>query len=313
MRTVTRRDEHVDADLGQLYLRDVGQFPLLSKDDEVRLARQIEDGNLARTRLSTSISLDPDQERELRRTARRGADAQQTFVQSNLRLVVSIAKRYQRAGVPMLDLIQEGNLGLMRAVEKFDWRMGFKFSTYATWWIRQAIRRGISHSGRVIRLPEHASAILTCVLDARSRLEPILHRAPTIAELAAETDLAEAKVSEALAFPTAPLSTAAPLGEESDAVLGDFIEDTTEPSPLDAALHSLMQADVAPLLDVLNERERRIISMRFGLDRRQPCTLGEVGATFNVTRERIRQIEVRAMSKLQHPSVGIEARQLLDA
>jgi RNA polymerase sigma factor (sigma-70 family) len=312
MSTLKRRVEHDDEDLVRLYLNDVGQFGLLSKDDEVRLAQQIEAGNTARELLSAQDGLAPDAARELRRTARHGADAQQTFVQSNLRLVVSIAKKYQSSGVALLDLIQEGNLGLIRAVEKFDWRLGFKFSTYATWWIRQAVRRGITDSGRVIRLPEHASAALDRVQQARSRLEVTFHRPATLTELAAEVEMSEIKVAEVLRFAAAPLSFAQPVGD-SEAELGDFIEDQAGLSPSDAAILALLPADVAPLLEVLNERERRLITLRFGLDRGDPRTLEEVGETFHVTRERIRQIEARAMSKLQHPSTSIDARELLDA
>ena len=311
MLTPKRRLERDGEDPVRLYLKDIGQFALLSKDDEVRLAQQIENGNAAREQLTEGEGLEFAKQRELRRTARHGADAHQTFVQSNLRLVVSIAKKYQASGLPLLDLIQEGNLGLIRAVERFDWRLGFKFSTYATWWIRQAIQRGIENSARVIRLPVHVGNALARLQDARSRLEVTLRRPATLAELAAEVEMPEKKVTEALRFAAPPRSLAQPIGADSDAELGDLIEDKTQPSPLDAAILSLLPSDVAPLLDALDERERRIISLRFGFDRGEPHTLEEVGEYFNVTRERIRQIEARAMSKLQHPSVDLNARDLL--
>jgi RNA polymerase sigma factor (sigma-70 family) len=312
MSTPKRRIERDDEDLVRLYLKDVGQFALLSKDDEVRLAQQIENGNTARDQLTAPDGLPSVEQRELRRTVRHGADAQQTFVQSNLRLVVSIAKKYQSSGVALLDLIQEGNLGLIRAVEKFDWRLGFKFSTYATWWIRQAIRRGIANSARVIRLPEHAGEMLARVQAARSRLELTLRRPATLTELAAEVEMPENKVTDVLRFAAEPLSLAQPVGD-SEAELADLIEDKTILTPLDAALLALLPSDVAPLLDVLDDRERQIISLRFGLDRDEPHTLEEIGEHFHVTRERIRQIETRAMSKLQHPSADTCARELLDA
>jgi RNA polymerase sigma factor (sigma-70 family) len=312
MATPKRCVERDDEDLVRLYLNDVGQFGLLSKDDEVRLAQQIEAGNTARELLSASDRLAPGKQRELRRAVRHGADAQQTFVQSNLRLVVSIAKKYQRSDLPLLDLIQEGNLGLLRAVEKFDWRLGFKFSTYATWWIRQAVHRGITDSGRMIRLPEHASATLDRVLQARSRLETTLHRPATLTEVAAEVELSETKVAEVLRFATVPLSLAQPVGD-SEAELGDFLEDRDQVSPPDAAMRALLPSRVACLLEVLDQRERRLIALRFGLDRGDPRTLAEVAEHFNVSRERIRQIEARAMSKLQHPSTGVDPRELLDA
>ena len=313
MSTPAARVEPDVEDLARHYLNDVGRYALLSGVDEVRLAQQIENGNRAREKLSTGEELAPTNERELRRAIRRGEEAQHAFVQSNLRLVVSIAKRYLSSGVPLLDLIQDGNLGLMRAVEKFDWRKGFKFSTYATWWIRQAITRGIANNGRMIRLPAHVGDFLTQVQKARTSLELKFRRSVTLTELAAEVGVPENKITDALRVEAAPLSLSEPLREDGDAELGDVIEDSSKLSPLDAAMIALLKPDVAALLDALSERERRIISLRFGFDRGEPRTLEEVGVYFNLTRERIRQIEDKAMSKLRDPANHAIVHSLLEA
>src|SRR5256714_304277 len=259
------RIERDEEDLVRLYLTDIGQYPLLTKDDEVRLAQQIEGGNAAREQMLRAKSLTPAKKRELRRCARHGDEAQRTFVQSNLRLVVSIAKKYQASGLPLLDLIQEGNLGLMHAVEKFDWRKGFKFSTYATWWIRQAITRGIANTGRTIRLPVHAGDTLARLQKARSRLELKLGRPATLSELAAEVEMPEDKVTEALRFAAEPLSLSEPLREDGDAELGDIVEDRSAESPFEVAATALLPAEIEKLLAPLDERERQILALRFGL------------------------------------------------
>ena len=306
------RVERDEEDLVRLYLTDIGQYPLLTKEGEVRLAQQIEAGVEARTALAAKDdSLSPARKRELKRNLKRGDDAQRTFVQSNLRLVVSIAKKYQASGLPLLDLIQEGNLGLMHAVEKFDWRKGFKFSTYATWWIRQAITRGIANTGRTIRLPVHAGDTLARLQKARSRLELKFGRQATLSELAVEVDMSEEKVTEALRFAAEPLSLSEPLREDGDAELGDVVEDRSADSPFEMAATSLLPEEISRLLAPLDTREREILKLRFGLDRGEPRTLEEVGEHFNLTRERIRQIEARAMSKLRHPSSDTGARDLL--
>ena len=305
------RSERDDEDLVRLYLTDIGQHALLTKDDEVRLAQAIEQGEAAADELARSTDLRAARRRELRRLVRHGQQAEQTFVQSNLRLVVSIAKKYQASGLPLLDLIQEGNLGLMHAVEKFDWRKGFKFSTYATWWIRQAITRGIANTGRTIRLPVHAGDTLARLQKARSRLEVQLGRVPTVAEIAAETELTEERVTEALCYAGEPLSLSEPQREDGEAELGDVVEDHGASSPFEVAAVAILPDEVGRLLAPLDPREREILTLRFGLDRGEPRTLEEVGAHFHLTRERIRQIEARAMSKLRHPSSDTGARDLL--
>jgi RNA polymerase sigma factor (sigma-70 family) len=321
------RIERDDEDLVRLYLTDIGQYPLLTKDDEVRLAQQIEAGKAAREELEelldpTAKKKKKDKEggatrvsakkkRDLELQAKLGERAERTFVQSNLRLVVSIAKKYQASGLPLLDLIQEGNLGLMHAVEKFDWRKGFKFSTYATWWIRQAITRGIANTGRTIRLPVHAGDTLARLQKARARLELKMGRPATLTELAAEVEMPEDKVTEALRFAAEPLSLSEPLREDGDAELGDIVEDRSAESPFEVAATAMLPEEIKRLLAPLDPRERDILRLRFGLDRGEPRTLEEVGEHFNLTRERIRQIEARAMSKLRHPSADTGARDLL--
>ena len=303
------RDEE---DLVRLYLTDIGQYTLLTKDDEVRLAKAIEAGKEASQEMASAKDLSATKRRELRKAIREGEIAERAFVQSNLRLVVSIAKKYQASGLPLLDLIQEGNLGLMHAVEKFDWRKGFKFSTYATWWIRQAITRGIANTGRTIRLPVHAGDTLARLQKARSRLELKFGRPATLAELAKEVEMPEDKVTEALRFAAEPLSLSEPLREDGDAELGDVVEDRSAESPFEVAATALLPEEIQRLLAPLDEREREILRLRFGLDGSgEGRTLEEVGEHFQLTRERIRQIEARAMSKLRHPSSDTGARDLL--
>ena len=305
------RVERDEEDLVRLYLTDIGQYPLLTKEDEVRLAQKIEKGVEAREKLAIAEDLTAKEKSDLKRLDRNGARAEKKFVQSNLRLVVSIAKKYQASGLPLLDLIQEGNLGLMHAVEKFDWRKGFKFSTYATWWIRQAITRGIANTGRTIRLPVHAGDTLARLQKARTRLELKYGRPATMTELAADVEMPEEKITEALRFANEPLSLSEPLREDGDAELGDVVEARGAASPFEVAATSLLPDEIARLLAPLDEREREILKLRFGLDRGEPRTLEEVGEHFNLTRERIRQIEARAMSTLRHPSSDTGARDLL--
>jgi RNA polymerase sigma factor (sigma-70 family) len=314
MAIAKRRAGQDDEDLVRLYLTDIGRHALLSKDDEARLAQQIEDACSARSELAERAdSLSPNERRTLQRAVRRGTAAHDTFVLANLRLVVSIAKKYQASGVPLLDLIQDGNVGLIHAVEKFDWRKGFKFSTYATWWIRQSISRGISNTARTIRLPVHADDRLAQLQRMRAELEAKLGRPATRAELAEALDLPEDKVAEVMIYALGPLSLSEPLGEDAATELGDLVEDRNQLSPCDAAVLAMLPEEIASVLEALDERERTVISLRFGLDRGEPRTLEEVGEEFHLTRERIRQIEAKAMSKLRHPANQNSAQSLLGA
>jgi len=306
-----KRIAQPEEDLVRLYLNDVGKHDLLTKDDEVRLAQAVEAGEQARAELGAGGGIEPSRRRRLSRLVREGDQATETFVTANLRLVVSIAKKYQAAELPLLDLVQEGNLGLIHAVGKYDWRKGFKFSTYATWWIRQAITRGIANSGRTVRLPVHAGDLLNRVIKARGRLEGQLGRRPTTPELAADLGLEESKVTEILRHLSAPISLSEPLRSEGDAEFGDFVEDHNAVSPFEAAAAALLSNEVTKMLLVLDQREREILQLRFGLDCGQPRTLDEVGAHFHLTRERIRQIEARAMAKLRHPTLDRNAHDLL--
>jgi RNA polymerase sigma factor (sigma-70 family) len=309
-----RRAERDEEDLVHLYLSDVGRHPLLSKNDEVHLAQQIEAAGRARDALTQrGGTMSPTERRRLRRTVGRGEEAHDRFVLANLRLVVSIAKKYQTSGLPLLDLIQEGNLGLIHAVDKFDWHKGFKFSTYATWWIRQAISRGVANTARTIRLPVHANDRLVLLRRVRADLEAKVGRPATRAELAEALDVPEAKVLDVMHFAVGALSLSEPLGSDSPTELGDLLEDHSQASPCDAAVLALLPLEITTLLSALDEREQMIISLRYGLDRGEPRTLQEIGEHLHVSRERIRQIEAKAMSKLRHPANSNSAHSLLDA
>ena len=297
----THRSESEDEDLVRLYLNDIGRHALLTKDDEARLGAIIEAGAEARARLAQD-GVTPEQRRVLTRDVRAAEEATDAFVKANLRLVVSVAKRYQSSGLPLLDLVQEGNLGLIHAVEKFDYKKGFKFSTYATWWIRQAITRGIANTGRTVRLPVHTGDMVLRLRKTATRLENDLGRRPTTEELAVALDWPESQVVDIMRVSSDPASLDAPMSEDSDDEFGDIIADMNAQSPFDAVAASLLPGAVDRLLEPLDDRERSVIRLRFGLDRGEPRTLDEVGAHFNLTRERIRQIESRAMSKLRHPS-----------
>jgi RNA polymerase sigma factor (sigma-70 family) len=302
-----------DADLVLLYLNDLGRYALLSKDDEVRLGQEIESARLASVALGErGTTMTATQRRALRRSVRCGREAHDQFVMANLRLVVSIARRYQASGVPLLDLIQEGNLGLIHAVEKFDWRKGFKFSTYATWWIRQAIARGTANSARTIRLPIHVDERLIALGRVRVDLEAKLCRSATRGELATALDVPEAQLVELMRFAVGPLSLSEPVGDDSLTEFGELLEDHSQPSPCDAAMLASLPREVTAMLSALDEREQAIISLRYGLDGGAPHTLAEIGEHFDLCRERVRQIEHKAMLKLRHAPNASAARSLLD-
>ena len=297
------REEAAHEDLVRQYLREIGQYPLLTDVQEVELAQGIEAGEKALEKLDKAKKLTPKQRSDLERTVRCGRQSKRRFIQSNLRLVVSIAKKYSAAGLPLLDLIQEGNLGLMRAVEKFDWQRGFKFSTYATWWIRQAITRAIADKARTIRIPVHMVETLYRVRKVQSRApREARARADDRGDRRHQADLTPDKVREAFRVLPEPVSLHEPVGDE-DAELGDFIEDEDVEGPFQAAAVALRQEDLWDMLGSLSERERKVLALRFGLVTGEPRTLEEVGKEFNLTRERIRQIEAKALSKLRHPSL----------
>jgi RNA polymerase primary sigma factor len=305
------RDEHgAHEDLLRQYLNEIGRYPLLTDVEEVELAQAIEQGEEASAALETLKRPSADKRARLQRQLEGGRAAKRRFIQSNLRLVVSVAKKYSGSSLPLLDLIQEGNLGLIRAVEKFDWRRGFKFSTYATWWIRQAITRAIADKGRTIRIPVHMVETLYRVRRAQSDLLDRLDREPTIDEIAKAADMESEKVQEALRVLPEPLSLHQSVGDEEDAELADFIADDEAETPFEAAAAVLRQEDLWGILGFLSERERRVLALRFGLVTGEPRTLEEVGKEFNLTRERIRQIEAKALCKLRHPSTPAKLKDM---
>jgi RNA polymerase sigma factor (sigma-70 family) len=300
-----------DQDLVRLYLDGIGKYRLLTQEEETRLARAVEDGRAAAARLAREAAdLDPAAAARLRRTRQAGEKAYEEFVNANLRLVVSIAKRY-RGDLPMLDLIQEGNIGLMRAVEKFDWRRGYKFSTYATWWIRQAIGRGIDNTARTVRLPTHTGDQVRRLIRTRSAMEGRLGRMPTNAELAAEAGVSTADVESLARLMAEPVSLASPIGSEGEGELGDVVADDDAPTPFDVVAQEMLGGEIERLMQRLGERERQILRLRFGLDRGEPRTLDEVGTEIGLTRERIRQIERSALAKLRARILDGDARELL--
>ena len=310
-RVVAKDRSGTDQDLVRTYLDGIGRYPLLTKEDEVSLARRIERAREAEVELSHGLPSSPARVGELRRIRRDGQDATEQFIKSNLRLVVSVAKKYQSPEMPLLDLIQEGNLGLIHAVDKFDWRKGFKFSTYATWWIRQAIGRGIDNTARTVRLPVHAGAQVRRVLRAKAQMEGETGRSPTSFELAEQLQIPEREVASLMRHVLDPVSLATPVGSDGEAELGDVVADTTAPSPFDLVAGQMLGGEIDKLLLRLGEREREILRLRYGLDRGEPRTLEEVGEALNLTRERIRQIERGALAKLRQPSNITGARDLL--
>lgn len=303
----TKTDASVLADPVRLYLREIGQVPLLTAGEEVSLAMRIEAGVKAEERsadlnASGQIgTLEAVDKAQLRRTIRDGERAKRELTQANLRLVVSIAKRYLGRGMQILDLIQEGNLGLMRAVEKFDYTKGFKFSTYATWWIRQSVTRAIADQARTIRIPVHMVEAINKVQRHQRALSQELEREPTIEELARKTELKPGQVREMLRISMDPLSLDSPVGEEAGSQMADFIEDKGAVMPADVATANSLSEQIMAALDGLSDREKEVVRLRFGLDGDQPQTLEEVGKRFGVTRERIRQIEAKTLAKLRHP------------
>lgn len=294
----------------RLYLREIGRITLLKAVEEVQLAKQLERGELAQARLQES---DLHEDRQvLEQWIIEGESARQHLVQANLRLVVSIAKKYVGRGLSFLDLIQEGNIGLMRAAEKFDYTKGFKFSTYATWWIRQAITRSISDQSRTIRLPVHIGETINRVKKTEHRLQQLLEREPTPTEIAQALDVPEDKVRRVLEAARYPVSLEQPVGDEGDSVLGDFIEDERALAPIDNAAQQAMREQIDGVLLLLPERERKIIQLRYGLNDGRYRTLEEVGREFGITRERIRQIESKVLRKLRHPAYGRMLRSYLE-
>lgn len=301
----------------RMYLKEIGKVSLLTAAEEVDLAMKIEAGVEAMAQLDASeeeggVPLERRERRRLSRIEQVGLDAKQQLIEANLRLVVSIAKRYVGRGMLFLDLIQEGNLGLIRAVEKFDYTKGFKFSTYATWWIRQAITRAIADQARTIRIPVHMVETINKLVRIQRQLLQSLGREPTPEEIAEEMGLTPERVREIQKISQEPVSLETPIGEEEDSQLGDFIEDDAAVVPPDAASFSMLQEQLAKTLEGLAERERKVITLRFGLEDGHPRTLEEVGREFGVTRERIRQIESKTLAKLRHPSRSQKLKDYLE-
>ena len=297
----------------RMYLKEIGRVALLTAQEEVSLAKRIEAGVEASDRLEKGIAkLSDEQLRDLKRLQNDGAMAKRHLVEANLRLVVSIAKRYVGRGMAFLDLIQEGNLGLIRAVEKFDHEKGFKFSTYATWWIRQAITRAIADQARTIRIPVHMVETINKLARIQRQLLQDLGREPTAEEISEQMELPPEKVREIQKISQEPVSLETPIGEEEDSNLGDFIEDSDAVVPLERASFKLLQEQLESVLHTLSDREKDVIRLRFGLVDGQPRTLEEVGKKFGVTRERIRQIESKTLSKLRHPSRSQKLRDYLE-
>nr|WP_272923031.1 RNA polymerase sigma factor [Streptomyces sp. SID5464] len=294
------------------YLKQIGKVPLLNAEQEVELAKRIEAGLFAEDKLSNADKLAPKLKRELEIIAEDGRRAKNHLLEANLRLVVSLAKRYTGRGMLFLDLIQEGNLGLIRAVEKFDYTKGYKFSTYATWWIRQAITRAMADQARTIRIPVHMVEVINKLARVQRQMLQDLGREPTPEELAKELDMTPEKVIEVQKYGREPISLHTPLGEDGDSEFGDLIEDSEAVVPADAVSFTLLQEQLHSVLDTLSEREAGVVSMRFGLTDGQPKTLDEIGKVYGVTRERIRQIESKTMSKLRHPSRSQVLRDYLD-
>lgn len=294
-----------------LYLKEAGRVPLLTAEEEVSITKRIEQGVLAREKLANEEV--PDEERwELHKLIQDGWDAREHLIRANARLVISVAKKYIGRGVPFLDLIQEGNIGLMRAAKKFDHRRGYKFSTYATWWIRQAVTRAIADQGRTIRVPVHMGDQVSRMLRTQHQLKQKYGRDPTIPEIAEALETTTKKIENMLQLARHPLSLQTPIGDEEDDVLGDFIEDETTPTPDTTASNNLLQEQLQDLLNTLPPREARILQLRYGLNDGETLTLNEVGQKMGVTRERVRQIEAQALRRLRTPNIQRILRAYLD-
>ena len=297
------------ADAVGLYLEEVSGHTLLTAEDEVRLARAMEQGRKAQRLLDRDEPLSADERAQAYRALHLADEAKSDFIRCNLRLVISIAKRYTGRGLDLLDLIQEGNLGLIRAVEKFDWRKGFKFSTYATWWIRQAITRGLGNNGRTIRIPVHMIDVVRTVQETELTLLETNRRAPTVAEISELSGLEPDKVVIALSAPGDTVSLDRPVGEDGDAQLSDFVEDEQAVDPFVIVAEGARRSQLMRALEQLDEREQLVIVLRYGLNGDPPRTLSDVGLELGITRERVRQVEGRALAKLRHPAsaYGLEA------
>ncbi len=300
------------ADLVRVYLREIGRVALLTAADEVELAKRVEAGVFAAERIEHQEGdLGADLRRDLLTVVADGQRAKQRLIEANLRLVVSIAKRYAGRGLPFLDLIQEGNLGLIRAVEKFDYTRGFKFSTYASWWIRQAVSRAVADQARTIRIPVHMVETVNRILRAQRMLVQTLGRDPSAAEIAVQVDMPAARVEEIKRLAMEPVSLHSPVGEEEGSELGDLIEDSESVPPADLVSAGLLASHVEAVLTHLGDREREVVRMRYGLTDGEPRTLEEVGRAFGVTRERVRQIEAKSLAKLRHPHLSAQLRDYL--
>ena len=298
----------------RMYLKEIGKVPLLAPDEEIELAQKMSAGNLAKEQLEEAEegSLSPEDQAELKKLAKAGDAAKQKLAEANLRLVVSIAKRYVGRGMLFLDLIQEGNLGLIKAVEKFDYTKGYKFSTYATWWIRQAITRAIADQARTIRIPVHMVETINKVIRVSRQLLQELGHDPTPEEIAEEMSMPVERVREILKIAQEPVSLETPIGEEEDSHLGDFIPDEDASEPAEAASFTLLKEQLVDVLSTLTPREEKVLKLRFGIEDGRTRTLEEVGKEFNVTRERIRQIEAKALRKLRHPSRSKKLKDFLN-
>jgi len=309
----TGDDLIVVSDPVRMYLQEIGRVPLLTPQQEVELAMQIENGRRSEQRLEEESGLDKVERLILESTQKKGVRAAEHLVEANLRLVVSIAKKYVGRGMPLLDLFQEGNLGLMRAAEKFDYRKGFRFSTYATWWIRQSVTRALADQGRTIRVPVHMVETINKLIHAQRALMQELGREPTIPEIAADLEVDPDRVTELRRIAQDPVSLESPLGTEEESTLGDFVEDREADVPVEVASFKLLQEYIALALEELNDRERQVLVMRFGLEDGKVRTLEEVGAYFGVTRERVRQLETKALAKLRMPARNRELQGFLDS